>query len=173
MKNENENNEKKISDNSLNVDSFNEKDYTQINKKDEEEKGEKKDDENNVMNSNASLRNSSNFNAKNDLILNASRKDMIKVDQVEEEDICNQCKEKLDDEWKTSHWKWNLDKNIKFCIKCYKIKEKEYEKLINDCALCKSKLKFIRYNPKSEWKIKGQLCRKCWDNKNAEFKSYK
>ena len=26
-----------------------------------------------------------------------------------------------------------MDKNIKFCINCYEIKEKEYEKIINYC----------------------------------------
>jgi hypothetical protein len=91
----------------------------------------------------------------------------------ENDDRCNRCKEKLSEEWKKPHWKWNLDRNIKFCIKCYEIKEKEYEKIINYCIICESKLKFLRYNPRPEWKIKGQLCRKCWDSKNAKYKSEK
>jgi hypothetical protein len=91
----------------------------------------------------------------------------------EKEDVCNRCKENLGDEWKKPHWKWNMDKNIKFCFNCYKIKETEYEKLINYCIVCDSKLKFYRYNPRPEWKIKGQLCRKCWDFKNTTYKSEK
>jgi hypothetical protein len=30
-------------------------------------------------------------------------------------------------------------------------------------------MKLFRYNPKPKWKIEGQLCRKCWDGKKAEF----
>jgi hypothetical protein len=87
------------------------------------------------------------------------------------EELCHNCREKLDNEWKKPNWKWNMDKDIKFCVKCYNIKETEYEKLLNYCALCDSRLKFFRYNPKPQWKIKGQLCRNCWDSKNNEFKS--
>jgi hypothetical protein len=29
---------------------------------------------------------------------------------------------------------------------------------------------FIRYKPKPKWKINGELCRKCWDEKKAEFR---
>jgi hypothetical protein len=172
INNDKNNNDKKLPDNSLNIDSFNEKVSAETNKELEGEKGEKIDNKNNVIDENDYLENKSNFNAKINLPINEDSKSIGKVNEVEVEDICNRCKEKIADEWKHPHWKWNLDKNLKFCIKCYKIKEKEYEKLINYCAICDSKLKFIRYNPKSEWKIKGQLCRKCWDNKNAEFKSY-
>jgi hypothetical protein len=92
-------------------------------------------------------------------------------DSTSKEVICYDCKEKLDEEWKTPHWKWNLDKNTKFCIKCYMMKETEYEKLMGCCIACNSKLKFIRYNPKPEWKLRGQLCRKCWDSQNEKHKS--
>ena len=86
-----------------------------------------------------------------------------------DENLCNRCKKKLDEDGKRPHWKWNLDRNLRFCKKCYKIKEDDYEKLINYCVTCNSKLGFIRYNPKPKWKIKGQLCRKCWDNKNNKY----
>jgi len=39
----------------------------------------------------------------------------------------------------------------------------------NFCALCGGKMGLIRYNPKGTWKVEGQLCRKCWDGKKAEF----
>lgn len=93
------------------------------------------------------------------------------VDNGEEIDKCIGCNDILTEEHKKPHWKWNLNNNGNFCLKCYDIKEKEYEKLINFCAVCDSKLKFLRYNPKPEWKIKGQLCRKCWDTQNTKFKS--
>ncbi len=87
--------------------------------------------------------------------------------------ICHHCKEKIGAEWKEPHWKWNLDKNTKFCMKCYGTKEIEYEKLMNYCVVCSSKLKFIRYNPKTEWKLRGQLCRMCWDSQNRKHKGDK
>jgi hypothetical protein len=87
------------------------------------------------------------------------------------QEICANCKEKLDNDWKKPNWKWNMDREIKLCSKCYSLKEKEHDKLLNFCALCDSKLKFFRYNPKPAWKIKGQLCRKCWDSKNNQYKS--
>ena len=91
----------------------------------------------------------------------------VEVDEY----ICNRCKKKLKEEGKRPHWKWNFDKNLRYCDKCYKIKEDDYEKLINYCVTCNSKLGFIRYNPKPKWKIKGQLCRKCWDNKNRKYEA--
>ena len=30
--------------------------------------------------------------------------------------------------------------------------------------MCGAKLGFFRYNPKTKWKVDGQLCRKCWDS---------
>lgn len=93
--------------------------------------------------------------------------------EEKEEDICHQCKEKIDEDWKEPHWKWNLDKNMKFCTKCYEDKEIEYEKLMNYCLVCGSKLKFIRYNPKPEWKLRGQLCRMCWDSQNSKYQGAK
>lgn len=96
-------------------------------------------------------------------------------DPKEEKDevTCHHCKEKIDEDWKAPHWKWNLDKNTKFCMKCYGTKEIEYEKLMNYCVVCSSKLKFIRYNPKPEWKLRGQLCRVCWDSQNHKHKGAK
>jgi hypothetical protein len=90
-----------------------------------------------------------------------------------EEVTCHHCKEKIVEEWKEPHWKWNLDKNAKFCMKCYGTKETEYEKLMNYCVVCSSKLKFIRYNPKPEWRLRGQLCRMCWDSQNSKHKGQK
>ncbi len=96
-----------------------------------------------------------------------------KKEEIEEGVICHNCKEKIDEEWKGPHWKWNLDNNTKFCMKCYGTKEIEYEKLMNYCVVCGSKLKFVRYNPKPEWKLRGQLCKMCWDSQNLKCKGDK
>lgn len=34
--------------------------------------------------------------------------------------------------------------------------------------ICQKKLGFVRYNPKKEWDIKGQLCKECYDKKAVE-----
>ncbi len=48
-------------------------------------------------------------------------------------------------------------------------KEKDFAQKKNFCSLCEKKMGLIRHNPKGHWKIDGQLCRKCWDKKKAEF----
>ena len=48
-------------------------------------------------------------------------------------------------------------------------KEQSFEQKKNFCAVCETKMGLIRHNPKGHWKIEGQLCRKCWDSKKAEF----
>jgi hypothetical protein len=63
-------------------------------------------------------------------------------------------------------WQWNIDIEGALCKNCYEKKEAEYNKLINFCAICNNKIGFIRYNPKPKWKIKGQLCKECWDTRN-------
>jgi hypothetical protein len=68
-------------------------------------------------------------------------------------------------------WQWNLDTSLILCKRCYSMKGKEYEKRINYCAICGNKMPFFRYNPKPKWKIDGQLCRKCWDDSNNNWKS--
>ena len=127
---------------------------------------------NNISNNEKNLKDIALFNktTKNTVSDNEDKKD-DEGEIVVDEYICNRCKKKLDEEGKRPHWKWNFDKNLRYCDKCYKIKEDDYEKLINYCITCNSKLGFIRYNPKPKWKIKGQLCRKCWDNKNSKYEA--
>jgi hypothetical protein len=141
----------------------------------EKEENEKRENTSHDMNLNSNgkfLESNSNSDKETKLTLQEETEDGEGIDS-ENEDFCNSCKENLGDNWKKPHWKWNMDKNTKFCFNCYKIKEIEYEKLINYCVVCDSKLKFYRYNPRPEWKIKGQLCRKCWDFKNTSYKSEK
>jgi len=45
-----------------------------------------------------------------------------------------------------------------------------HSKAKNFCSICGIKIGLIRYNPKPKWKIDGQLCKKCWDQKKAEIR---
>ena len=76
-----------------------------------------------------------------------------------------------DSESYKAKWQWNLDANLILCKRCYSLKNKEYEKRINYCAVCGNKMSFFRYNPKPKWKINGQLCRRCWDDSNRKWKN--
>ena len=88
--------------------------------------------------------------------------------QKEEENRCSFCRSKLNSEYKKlkPKWQWNLEKGIILCKNCFEKKDKEFERERNYCSQCGSYLKFIRYNPKPKWNIKGQLCRQCWDERN-------
>jgi len=55
------------------------------------------------------------------------------------------------------------------CKECFDKKEEDYIKKKNFCSLCGGKMGLIRFNPKGNWKVEGQLCRTCWDEKKAEF----
>lgn len=67
-------------------------------------------------------------------------------------------------------WQWNMEMGLKLCKQCYAVRNSEYERRINFCALCGKKLSFFRYNPKPKWKMEGQLCRSCWDSSNTQWK---
>lgn len=75
-------------------------------------------------------------------------------------------KKKISELWEP-RWQWDMDGLL--CKECFDKKESGFEGKKNYCALCGTKMKFIRYNPKPKWKIEGQLCRKCWDNKKEEM----
>ena len=58
------------------------------------------------------------------------------------------------------------------CLRCNtKVSSSELDRLPEIKCICGSKLGFIRYNPKNRWKIKGQLCKKCWDTQKAQLDS--
>ena len=83
-------------------------------------------------------------------------------------DICGICKKEivLETDKNKARWQWNMESGILLCKNCYEKKDSEYNKKLNFCALCSKKMGFIRYNPKPNWKIEGQLCRQCWDKRN-------
>ena len=67
-------------------------------------------------------------------------------------------------------WQWNMERNVILCKRCYSMRSKEHERRINYCAVCGNKMPFFRYNPKPIWQINGQLCRRCWDDSNKQWK---
>lgn len=94
--------------------------------------------------------------------------------QKEEEQLskkqnkCFMCHKIIDEEKKKkARWQWGLESDVFLCEKCYDQKELEYQTKVNFCVKCGKKIGFIRYNPKPQWKIDGQLCRKCWDTIKA------
>ena len=81
---------------------------------------------------------------------------------------CFICHKIVDQEKKKkARWQWGLENDVFLCEKCYDQKEQDYQTKVNFCVKCGKKIGFIRYNPKPQWKIDGQLCRKCWDTINS------
>ncbi len=64
------------------------------------------------------------------------------------------------------HWKWNMEGLL--CKSCFDKKGQDFENARTRCALCGTKMGFIRYNPKPKWKVTGQLCKECWDSQKRQ-----
>lgn len=86
----------------------------------------------------------------------------------QEADRCAVCKTELGDIAVKPRWQWEMESGSLLCQVCFNKKDADYNKKLNFCAVCGSKIGFIRYNPKPAWKIQGQMCRKCWDVRNAQ-----
>ncbi len=101
-------------------------------------------------------------------------KEYIAKQQIEKEkqerelNTCSICSRQIksDAEQVKPRWQWNLERGTILCKNCFEKKDKEFEKERNYCSICGTNLRFIRYNPKPKWNISGQLCRKCWDQRN-------
>jgi len=78
---------------------------------------------------------------------------------------CDLCGKEVDPEDTYEPHK-GLNLKGKICKECFEGKQTEQQKKYERCTVCGKKLGFFRYNPKKEWKIDGQLCRKCWDVQN-------
>ena len=66
----------------------------------------------------------------------------------------------------TTFWQWDMEQQGLLCKTCFDKKETDFNSKKAFCThqkICGVKLGFFRYNPKSNWKVSGQLCRKCWD----------
>ena len=82
---------------------------------------------------------------------------------------CSICAKELEEADKNKpKWQWEMGTGSVLCEECYDNKRTEFEKKINFCAICQKKLSFFRYNPKPKWKLVGQLCKTCWDNRNKK-----
>ncbi len=55
------------------------------------------------------------------------------------------------------------------CKTCFDKKDTDYNKSKMFCGNCGKKLGVIRYNPKKQWALQGQLCRECWDTQKAKL----
>lgn len=94
-------------------------------------------------------------------------KEKLKNQPIVQKETCEMCKKEfLESEVEKARWQWNMERGAVFCKSCFDLKEKQFELEKNFCALCGKSLKFFRYNPKPSWNISGQLCRKCWDERN-------
>jgi hypothetical protein len=89
-----------------------------------------------------------------------------------EESTCHLCDSLINSvkDRKKPEWKWNMDSGTILCPQCYEKTEAEFNRKLNFCAICGTKMGFIRYNPKQRWRIDGQLCRRCWDEQNLKSK---
>lgn len=106
---------------------------------------------------------------KESIIRENVEKENFKNQQVNEKEICSVCNREVpESEIERPKWQWNMERGAVFCSSCFHIKEKQFEIERNFCSVCGKSLKFFRYNPKQSWNIIGQLCRKCWDEKNSK-----
>jgi hypothetical protein len=89
------------------------------------------------------------------------------MEQKETPDICAICKKELtDQEQNKPKWQWEMESGALLCKSCYQKKDADYNKKMNFCAICNCKLGLFFYHPKPAWQIEGNLCRKCWDQRN-------
>ncbi|MDQ3872202.1 MAG: hypothetical protein M3258_01145 [Thermoproteota archaeon] len=91
--------------------------------------------------------------------------------EKETPDICSICnKELVDNEGKEQKykpkWQWEMEPGTLLCKSCYQKKDADYNRRLNFCAICNSKLGLFFYHPKPGWQINGNLCRRCWDLEN-------
>jgi hypothetical protein len=90
------------------------------------------------------------------------------LEKKEIPDVCAVCKKELTDDQDRykARWQWEMESGTLLCKSCYEKKDTDYNKKVNFCAMCNSKLGMFYYHPKPTWKIDGNLCRKCWDRRN-------
>ena len=106
-----------------------------------------------------------------DFALKAEADKRQALEEKDREDrTCHLCNSliNLDSDKKRPNWRWNMDSGIVLCPQCYDKSEAEFTRKLNFCAICSKKIGFIRYNPKRKWAIDGQLCRRCWDERNVK-----
>lgn len=111
------------------------------------------------------------YSGNNDSTESKKRHDVVE-DEKETSPRCGICNTNVDSNQESLRpkWQWNMESNVILCKRCYSMRSKEHERRINYCAVCGNKMPFFRYNPKPIWQINGQLCRRCWDDSNKQWK---
>lgn len=84
-------------------------------------------------------------------------------------DHCTICGKEisLDNDRNKPRWQWEMESGSLVCKACYQKKDSDYNKKVNFCASCNGRLGLLYYHPKPAWKIEGNLCRQCWDDRNG------
>jgi uncharacterized CHY-type Zn-finger protein len=90
------------------------------------------------------------------------------IKEEETPDTCAICGKELGDVANKPKWQWEMEPGTLLCDSCYRKKDADYNKKTNFCAICNGKLGMFYYHPKPAWHIEGNLCRKCWDNRNRK-----
>lgn len=93
----------------------------------------------------------------------------LKSSKQDAPEFCAMCRKKLtrDDDRNKPKWQWEMESGLLICKSCYTKKDIEHEKRMNFCSSCNGKLGTFFYHPKPAWKIEGNLCRRCWDERNS------
>ncbi len=98
-------------------------------------------------------------------------KEFMLLQQQEESapELCAICRREIksDEDRNKPRWQWDMESGSLVCRECYQKKDTDHSKKMNFCSSCNSKLGMFYYHPKTEWKIEGNLCRKCWDEQNG------
>jgi hypothetical protein len=84
-------------------------------------------------------------------------------------DRCAICRKEIsqDEDRIKAKWQWEMESGSFVCKDCFAKKDAEYNKKLNFCASCNGRLGRFFYHPKPAWKIEGNLCRRCWDERNS------
>lgn len=92
------------------------------------------------------------------------------IKEQETPDRCAICNKELtaDEDMNKPRWQWNMESGTLVCKSCFQKKDADYNKRMNFCVMCNCKLGMFYYYPKPAWKIEGNLCRKCWDERNKK-----
>jgi hypothetical protein len=82
---------------------------------------------------------------------------------------CAICRKEIsqDEDRIKAKWQWEMESGSLVCNDCFSKKDTEYNKKLNFCASCNGRLGTFFYHPKPAWKIEGNLCRRCWDERNS------
>jgi hypothetical protein len=88
--------------------------------------------------------------------------------QQDAPDKCVVCRKEISDQDSNKpKWQWEMESGSLLCKPCYEKKDGDYYKKMNFCVSCNIRLGRFFYHPKPAWKVEGNLCRRCWDERNV------